>query len=198
VGIDGLLVKDAGIPQAAVTAHEAALAILLGQLTDGIDLTERNVAESIVALWEFAHASGLKTDIITERTADAGVTLDGVLLKDGGIDLAGDIEFSSRDALLALGNNHDVPTGTVTVQRLTRDGGGSDITGFAGGREGRMIIVVNLGAGGMTLFHDNAGSAVANRLYNPDGASVVMGTSEQVSYFYDSTTQRWRLFGNGT
>ena len=116
----------------------------------------------------------------------------------GVLDLAGDIEFSSRDALLALGNNDDVPTGTATVQRITRNAGGSDITGFAGGREGRMIIVVNLGPGGMSIFHDDAGSVAANRVYNPDGVVVVLGTVEQVSYFYDSTTQRWRLFGNGT
>lgn len=41
--------------------------------------------ETITGLWSFSNASGLKTNTITERTADSGVTIDGVLLKDSEI-----------------------------------------------------------------------------------------------------------------
>ncbi len=36
VAVDGLVIKDSGIPEAAVTAHEAALAILMSQITGNI------------------------------------------------------------------------------------------------------------------------------------------------------------------
>ena len=85
VTIDGLLVKDGGIPEAAVTAHQAALTIAESQITDGSILARVAGTETITGLYTFAHASGLLTDVIGERTATAGVTVDGLLIKDGGI-----------------------------------------------------------------------------------------------------------------
>ena len=89
VTIDGLLVKDSGIPQAAVTAHEAALSLSVTQLAEVALIAFLNQAEAITALWEFTHASGLKTDVISERIAAAGVTVDGVLLQDKAVNLLG-------------------------------------------------------------------------------------------------------------
>lgn len=43
----------------------------------------KNIAETISAIWDFT--AGLKTNTISESTADTGVTCDGVLLKDGNI-----------------------------------------------------------------------------------------------------------------
>lgn len=48
-------------------------------LTDGMYAA----AGTWSGLQTFSHASGLATDVITERTPAAGVTADGVLLKDG-------------------------------------------------------------------------------------------------------------------
>lgn len=53
VTVDGLLIKDAGIPEAAVTAHEAALAILESQITDGSILARLAANESVVGNWTF-------------------------------------------------------------------------------------------------------------------------------------------------
>ena len=260
VTIDGLLVKDAGIPQAAVTAHEAALAILLGQITDGVDLTERNVAESIVALWEFAHASGLKSDVISERTGAAGVTIDGMLVKDkailsqalgsaatpfvrikvtgdtqnrfllnadgamfwgsgavaddvklyrsaanvlktddsfhvaGVLAPLGDLELPVRNITFGAGAQDDIVTGAVTVQRITSDAGGNDVNGFAGGRAGRLLIVINIGpAGSFTIQNQDAGSVAANRIITPVAGPVIIGVGDGATLWYDGTTARWRM-----
>lgn len=40
--------------------------------------------ETVSGLWSFSNVSGIKTDVVTERTAATGVTIDSVLLKDGG------------------------------------------------------------------------------------------------------------------
>lgn len=57
-------------------------------------------ARTISALHTFSHASGLKTDDIVERTAAAGVTIDGVVLKDGGVTATGDVISNSSDQRL--------------------------------------------------------------------------------------------------
>jgi len=40
-------------------------------------------SDTITGLWSFAHALGLKTDTITERTLNAGISIDSLLIKDG-------------------------------------------------------------------------------------------------------------------
>ncbi len=84
-----------------------------------------NVAESITALWTFAHANGISLDDIIERTAAAGVTIDGVLLKDSSITI---------DEVGAAGNN--MLSGRVTGDAAKRfelhgDGGMEWGTGAA-------------------------------------------------------------------
>jgi len=48
-----------------------------------------NVTETITALWTFAHANGISLDDMIERTVGAGVTIDGVKLKDGAVSVPG-------------------------------------------------------------------------------------------------------------
>ena len=194
VTIDGLLVKDSGIPQAAVTAHEAALAILLGQITDGVDLTERNVAETITALWEFTHALGIKTNVITERGAGAGVTIDGLLVKDSGIDLAGNVILSIRTPAQITGNVNDYGTGTTVIQRVSASGAFS-ITGFAGGVDGRMIIITNIGASIITLLHISVASATENRMNLPGATNIILNQNDVAGLFYDGALSRWKAIG---
>ena len=99
VAVDGLVIKDSGIPEAAVTAHEAALAILEGQIANGSILARIATAEMITGLYSFGHADGLKTDKIVERSADTGVTIDNLLVKDGGIPQAA---VTAHEAALAI------------------------------------------------------------------------------------------------
>ena len=139
---------------------------------------------------------GLIVDDITERTPTLGVMIDGTLLKDGGIDLAGDIEFSERNLTMADGANADVATGTATVQRTALAGpGASECSGYAGGRAGRVIIICRTGGGlGLELEHEAVASAAANRMILPGAASVFIGNGEAASLWYDTTDSRWRMF----
>lgn len=66
VTVDGLLIKDAGIPEAAVTAHESALAILESQIADGTILARLAAAETVVGAWDFNAAIDFK-DVVAIR-----------------------------------------------------------------------------------------------------------------------------------
>lgn len=79
VTIDGLLIKDAGIPEAAVTAHEAALTILESQITadystyEAADaaIVKSDEAETISSTWTFSGAT----------TFSGSITLNGEVVE---------------------------------------------------------------------------------------------------------------------
>lgn len=93
------------------------------------------------------------------------------------------------------GDVNDYNPGTGVVFRLSSDAS-RNITGLAGGSGGRMIAIANIGAQNIVLQNANTGSAEANRILTGTGADVTLGADDVVWLFYDSYTQRWRLFKN--
>ena len=68
-----------------VADHRAAITKIgadSSDVTSSIDYLVKNTNPNAVA---YSHANGIKLDKITERTADAGVTIDGLLIKDEAI-----------------------------------------------------------------------------------------------------------------
>ena len=72
---------------------------------------------------DFSNASGLKTDVIAEHTAAAGVTIDGILLKDS-LDLSGIVSKSGSQQI----DGDKTFTGNVNI-----DSGGAIFTIESGG-----------------------------------------------------------------
>ena len=72
---------------------------------------------------DFSNASGLKTDVIAEHTAAAGVTIDGILLKDS-LDLSGIVSKSGSQQI----DGDKTFTGNVNI-----DSGGAIFTIEGGG-----------------------------------------------------------------
>ena len=72
---------------------------------------------------DFSNASGLKTDVIAEHTAAAGVTIDGILLKDS-LDLSGIVSKSGSQQI----DGTKTFTGNVNI-----DSGGAIFTIESGG-----------------------------------------------------------------
>lgn len=240
VTVDGLLIRDAGIPEAAVTAHEAALAILESQIVNGTLLARLGSAETITGEWIHAGILRARSTLImddytlaTDRIIGASVAGDsndrffvnaaGTLLwgtgaapgdtnlfrnaagelatadnfRVGGIlDLAGDIELSSSDVTLTTGAKNNQATGTATVLRILLSTGVVNITGFAGGRTGRMLAIMNLGGSALTLNDEDAGSTAANRMLFTGGADHVLAERDIALLWYDTATSRWKLLAS--
>ena len=71
----------------------------------------------------------------------------------------------------------------------------STIRGLKAGYAGQQVTIVSIGAGLVSMAHQNANSAVGNRLINAITSGVTslaagVGTG---TYQYDATTVRWRL-----
>ncbi|MFO1100241.1 MAG: DUF2793 domain-containing protein [Xanthobacteraceae bacterium] len=106
-----------------------------------------------------------------------------------GFFLAGNI---SPPQITADQNDYD-PTGlsTASVLRLASNAA-RKITGLAGGLDGRLIVLENVGANAITIAKDDgATSTAANRF--AFSFDVVLAPNQAALIQYDGTAARWRL-----
>jgi len=97
-------------------------------------------------------------------------------------------------AITASVNDYD-PAGlsTASVLRLSSDDAWN-ITGLAGGSDGRLILIINVGSFALTLKSQSTSSAAANRFGFPIGQDMELNTGNGIPLWYDSTSSRWRGF----
>jgi predicted RecA/RadA family phage recombinase len=112
--------------------------------------------------------TGIKADVVAESTAAAGVTVDGVLLKDGGITLA-------DAANLIVGSTTGTKIGTATTQKLgfwnatpiVQPAGAAQgaLTDNSGGSGSTVPLVGNTMAGNEAANINNAHFAIVTLLH---------------------------------
>ena len=90
------------------------------------EISKTSTGSEIAVTSDVALSNGLKTDTISEKTADTGVTIDGVLIKDG------TIESTYLDA-----------STTETVQTLTSSSGVLAIN-MSSGKSGTITLTENI------------------------------------------------------
>jgi hypothetical protein len=95
---------------------------------------------------------------------------------------------------LAADADDYAPTGAAaaTVLRLSADAA-HDITGLAGGSDGRILYLHNVGAETITLKAEDASSAAANRF--AISADFELEANAVALLQYDDTSDRWRVIG---
>jgi hypothetical protein len=131
-------------------------------------------------------------------THSAGlITNSGAWTNSGAVDLQQNISFSgdiSPTSLSADQNDYN-PTNLATASTIRQTSSANvNITGLAGGADGRIIILHNIGATfSLTLKNESVSSTAANR-FNLS-ADVTVGPSVVVMLQYDSTSSRWRVIG---
>jgi hypothetical protein len=113
-------------------------------------------------------------------------------------DVQQNIQWSGDISPTSFGTQQDNynPTGlsTASTIRLTASAP-ADITGLAGGADGRILIMHNISASTITLKDESASSTAANRFALT--TDVAMLTDMMVFLQYDSTSQRWRCVSGG-
>jgi hypothetical protein len=112
------------------------------------------------------------------------VTENGSLVQS--VSMSGDI---SPSQITSNQNNYN-PTGlsTASVLRISSDAP-RNITGLAGGSDGRIITLINIGSHPITLKNETT-STELNRFL--PGADFILASGCGVILWYDSTSQRWR------
>lgn len=140
---------------------------------------------------------GSITGTLADQT-DLQTALDLKVLK-ATADITGTFACSGDVSPASIGssqNNYN-PSGlsTACVVRLTSSGS-VNITGFAGGADGRLLMLSNIGSNIITLLDESGSSTAANRLilnYNSLTTNLVMYPNASAVLLYDSTAARWRL-----
>ena len=90
-------------------------------------------------------------------------------------------------------NDYNPPNlATATVLRLSSDAA-RDITGLAGGADGRIIRIHNVGTNDITLKDESVSSAAANRFALQ--VEIMLKADQVVELQYDATSSRWRALG---
>jgi hypothetical protein len=113
-------------------------------------------------------------------------------LTDENVALSGDI---TPPQITADQDNYN-PTGLATASTLRLATDASRLlNGVAGGADGRLLILHNVGAFDLVLADEAGTSTAANRFALP--ANVTMTPDTVVLLQYDSTSQRWRVIGGG-
>lgn len=107
--------------------------------------------------------------------------------------LTGDI---SPAQITSNQNDYD-PTGlsTASILRLNSDAS-RDITGLAGGADGRTVAIHNVGANNIVLKDESVSSSAANRFALT--ADVTLSPDMAVILQYDATSSRWRVTGGSS
>lgn len=120
----------------------------------------------------------------------SGIATTGTLDVQQAFALTGDISPSQ----ITSDQNDYAPTGfsTAGVLRLSTDAS-RNLTGLAGGSDGRVILIHNVGGFSLVLKDENASSTAGNRFaLNSD---VTLNTDQSTMLQYDSTSSRWRVIG---
>ena len=101
--------------------------------------------------------------------------------------LSGDISPTQ----LAADTNDWAPAGlsTASAVRFSTDAS-RNVTGLAGGADGRIVVLHNIGAQNAVLTNQDAASAEANRFLL--GGDMTLAADTSVTLRYDATSSRWR------
>lgn len=135
-------------------------------------------------------ASSAKTYTVPNVSAN-------LLTDQSASNLSQDIYFSgdiSPPQITADQNNY-APTGfsTASVLRLSTDAS-RNLSGMAGGSDGRVIIIENVGSNPLVINNQGGGSTAANRFQI--GADTTLSQDQAIAVKYDSTDTRWRLISS--
>lgn len=139
---------------------------------------------------------GTDGDVIVDDAAGESVTITKWTTKRTTIGALPQAMFAAdiTPAQITASQDNYNPTGLAGsgVVRLSSDAAWS-ITGLAGGADGRMCVLQNVGGFTITIENEHAGSTAANRFAL--NADVALTSDSAIAIMYDGTASRWRVIG---
>jgi hypothetical protein len=161
-------------------------------------------------------ATTTKKNQVRLGTSTNEVSVPGNLVVDGGAAIAGgltdliavgtnsfpagaDIAFGRYvNSSLANGNNAAVVVGTNVLVDVSGPSGAFALCGIAGGRDGKLVILLNKTGQTMTIANDSGvDPAAANRIRTGVGADVAYTNNPgAVTLIYDANVSRWTVLSS--
>lgn len=114
------------------------------------------------------------------------------------LDIAGDV--ATRENLITLPSSStsfgDIAIGNSTFIRITGPTANFDISGFAGGVDGKILIVANNTEYPVKFKKEDSGSSASNQLLLYSDADVTVAKNGGVIFIYSATLGKWFMIGN--
>lgn len=102
-----------------------------------------------------------------------------------------DIANENSPASLSTSQNNYVP-GNYDVLRINATAN-INITGFANGKKGRFLEIINVGTGRISFPDESTSSIAINRISTPYDQTITILPNARARFYYDSTTERWTV-----
>lgn len=192
--LTGDVTASAGSNSTTIAADAVTFAKMQNVATDsliGRDTSGTGDPEAITlgASLEFSGSGTIQRAALTgDATASANSNAITVVAASGAFALTGDI---SPSQITADQNDYNPASLSIaSTLRLTSDAS-RNVTGLAGGADGRMLIIHNVGAQDIVLKDESASSTAANRFALPSG-DITIAADDSICFRYDSTSTRWR------
>lgn len=150
--------------------------------------------------WELSQAGNFTTWMGTQEGAFSQWFADiqdrfgdgTISVVPAGISFTGDI---TPPTITSDQDNYDpIGLSTASTLRLSTDAS-HNITGIAGGSDGRIMIAANIGESDIVLKHNGSSSIGANRFIFANATDTTLAPNQDVMLQYDATSTRWRLIG---
>jgi hypothetical protein len=158
--------------------------------TDAATMSQVEAVTGSIATAEAAAAAAEASAVSAAFYADLAEGVAAASILPNTFALSGDV----TPATITSNQNNYNPTGwsTASVLRLSSDAT-RNITGLAGGADGRFAFIHNVGSFQIVLKDDDAASTATNRFALPRETAVA--PDQCVFLQYDSTASRWKLIG---
>lgn len=181
---------------------QASVGVAAPPLTNAADGYPRDGVPGVSeATTPGAHWFHMVTEEIIQSILAAGIALDKTVLtqlRDAIRILSANqidkFQLSSdiSPAQIAANTNDYNPAGlaTASVLRLSTDAS-RNITGLAGGVDGRVLLIFNVGANPIVFVKEDAGSAAANR-FDLHAGNITLFTNQGLMLWYDAAASRWK------
>lgn len=98
------------------------------------------------------------------------------------------IRQTSNAQITANQNNYAIGSGTSF--RLNTDAS-RNITGITGGFDGKILVIMNIGANPIVFTNEDALSTAANRITCSTAANITIAAKGCLTLMYDATNSRW-------
>lgn len=182
------LTNATGLPLAGVVSSTStALGVGSLELGHATDTTVARGSAGRVTVEGVNVPTISSTDTLTNKSLTSPVVT-GTMDVQQAVTWSGDIS----PAQITANENDYAPTGFATASTLRLDTDAShNITGLAGGADGRVIVIHNVGSNAIVLTNEDAASTDANRFLF--GGDFTIAASNSVTLRYDATSSRWRM-----
>ena len=92
---------------------------------------------------------------------------------------------------LSNGNNNNISVGNASFIRITGPTNVFNISGIAGGSDGRTITLYNTTGNNMSILNASTNSTATNRILTMSGGTIITAGQGTITLVYSETDDRW-------